>query len=358
MRKRRQRTDAIRILAAGLVLASFSLLPPHALADDSAKIDGVYRGAIGRQQVVLEMRETVGTGQGTNYADPEDRRTYPIQGMYFYRRHGVSIDLAGMPLEDGSIRLREYRKRGSLPYEFTAEWRLSISGEKATGVFCKCDLSGRAKPVGAVLKITLRRLSRKTPPDPWEQYKPHSGNTYYDLLLDFPLEIGPEVEADKTIAYRMRTDPRFQVSRPQVTRFPDAKIMARINSGLNSEFTDARLWAAFSISAGRIGGLEDGFYDESVTVNIFPPDIFSLLVEFSWYSGGAHPHESAKTLNYDLHTGSRFTLDNAFQSASGSHKEADVAAALARLYWRHYAKPPAVVAPEDCSQVLKRIMSS
>src|SRR5579871_1956852 len=104
MRKRRQRTDAIRILAAGLVLASFSLLPPHALADDSAKIDGVYRGAIGRQQVVLEMRETVGIGQGTNYADPEDRRTCPIQGMYFYRRHGISIDLVGLFLEDGSIR--------------------------------------------------------------------------------------------------------------------------------------------------------------------------------------------------------------------------------------------------------------
>lgn len=338
-----------------LVLLSLLLSAPLIADDQHGSIDGIYRGTIGHHTIVLEISRRSVAEQGTNYDEPEDRNTYPVTGSYFYRRHGVSIDLAGMPLADGSLRLREYRKRGALPYEFPAEWRLRFDDDTATGHFCKCDLSASARPGVPLLKIALRRVSRKTPsPEEWEHYKPHSGNAYYDLLLDFPLEIGRENGVTAAIAYRMRTDPRLNVSRPELTRFPDARVMARINAGLDAEFVESRVWASRCISAGRIGGVEGGSYDEIISVNVVQPVVLSLLVTSSWYTGGAHPNEDAYTLNYDLHTGKRFTLEKSFRAPGGGTAEADIAAVLARLYRRHYVKPLRIVAGEDCDIVLNQ----
>lgn len=341
--------------AAGLALLTALRSAPLLADDRPGAIDGIYEGIIGHQQVVVEISQPFAGERGTNYDDPHDSRTYPVRGSYFYRLYGVSIQLAGMTLEDGSLRLREYRKLGSLPYEFPSEWRLRFDDDKATGHFSKCDLSAACKPAGTLLKIALRRVSRKlSPPEEWEDYKPHTGNTYYDLLLDFPLEIGPENEVTAAIAYRMRADTRFQVSRPQLTRFPDARIMARINSDLDRDFTDTRLSAAADLTGGLLGGMEGGSYDEIVSVNVAPPIVLTLLITFSWYSGGAHPNEGAYTVNYDLHTGKRFTLENSFRASGGSTDEEDIATVLARLYRRHYVKPPPTAAPEDCDIVFER----
>lgn len=322
--------------------------------NSSGSIDGIYQGTIGRRQIVVGLSRVFNGDQGTNYNDPEDQKTYPIEGSYFYRSYGVSIDLAGMPLPDGGLRLTEYRQAG-LAFEFTAEWRLTITGDQASGEFCKCDLTGSAKPAGPVLKVALRRKSQRlTPPESWQGYKPHSGNTYYDLLLDFPLKTGPKINVNETISYRMKTDPRFNVSLPELTRFPDRRIMTRINADLGSEFNENRLWAAAILSGGQFGSEKGGFYDTTVTVNVLPPDVFAVLVQSSWYSGGAHPNDGDYTLHYDLRAGKRFTLENSFHTPEGSTTEADVAGLLANLYQKHYPEPPDTVGGEDCRTILRR----
>ena len=351
---RTYRRACLRSMASAIV-ATLWLCRPLMAAAPPGSIDGIYRGTIGHHAIVLEISRSYPSEQGTNYDDPEDSRTYPITGHYFYRRHGISIDLAGMPMANGSLRIREYRHIDPLPYEFMADWRLRFNHGKATGIFCKCDLSGLGQPAGTLLKISLTRVSpRLTPPESWEIYKPHAGIAYYDLLLDFPLLIGPEKEVSEAIAYRMRTDPRFNVSRPELTRFPDARVMARINSDLDKDFTDTRLSAAADLAGGQYGSVKGGFYDETVNTNAVPPDVLAVLIESSWYSGGAHPNEGSYTLNYDLHTGKRFTLENSFRAPGGSTDEEDIATALARLYRRHYVKPPPTAAPEDCDIVFER----
>lgn len=323
------------------------------IADDLPRsIDGVYRGTVGRQQIVLEISQESNMEHGNNYDDPEDWQTYPIKGSYFYRRHGLLINLAGMPLEDGSLRLREYHQRGFEPYEFPAEWRIRFNQDRATGVFCKCDVTRPLNHAERILRITLERMSRHVPtPKEWEDYKPHSGNIFYDLLLDFPLDLGPEIKVNEQIAYRMRTDPRFKVSRPQLTRFPDADVMARINFGLQNRLTSVRVEAARFIS------IDGGWYVETVKINFSPPDVLSILVRSSWYSGGAHPNPADYTLNYDLHTGRPFGLKNAFRTDAGETDQTSVAALLAKLYKKHYVEPPPFSAPEACSIILRRNMS-
>src|SRR5260370_14195462 len=112
---------------------------------------------------------------------------------------------------------------------------------KATGTFCKCDLSQPSASAGPRQKISLTRVSQKLTPDSsWQNYKANSGNSYYDLLLDFPLQQGPEIQASPQIAYSMRTDPRFTVSLPRLTRFPTPAVMARINPDLDAALTDNR----------------------------------------------------------------------------------------------------------------------
>ena len=324
-------------------------------AETPSSVEGIYSGTIGREAVVLELEGVAKSEHGENYGDPSDHRTYPINGFYFYRRHGVSIELVGTPMSDGSLRLREYRQ--VVEYEFTAEWRITIRDDTAEGTFCKCDLSKTSDSGKPRLPIRLKRLSHALPEDTWEEYKPHAGDIYYDLLLDFPLDQGPEIEVNREIAYRMWTDTRFGVGRPKLTRFPDARVMARINIDLFAEFTQSRLWTAGCLSAGQHTGAFGGSYDETASVVAFPPDILSVVVERSWYCGAVHGDASAYGLNYNLHTGRRFSLDHSFQTATGSTGERELATLFAKLYKRHYVKPTGPVAPQDCDVILRRITS-
>lgn len=329
------------------------LLSAPLMADDQPRpIDGIYRGTIGRQQVVVEMGLVLPRSTDPNDGTSGDRRTYPIEGRYFYRRHGVDIHLVGMPLEDGAFRLREYKRLGDPWDEFGAEWRLAISGGQATGIFCKCDLSRVPTRSVPVLKIHLKRVSRHF-------HKEFDPDPVFDRLrLDFPIKNGPDIRVTQQIAYRMRTDPRFTAAWPQLTQFPDMPVMVKINAEMAAELHWDRLRAATNLSEAQFETSNGGFYDERTTVNFFLPQVLSLRVYRSWYWGGAHPNYSRDSLNYDLRTGKRFSLKNAFRTATGSTEDADVAALLARLYRRHYVKPPSIAAAEDCNVVLRRIIAN
>lgn len=352
-RSRRPCSLAAAGFFAGIVALALPLRAEINAGADVGSVDGIYRGTIGNQEIVVELRGPLGGKHGENYANALDNQTYPVEGSYFYRRHGVSIELVGTPLGQGILRLREYRHI-VVEDEFTAEWRLTMQEGKATGIFCKCELSQPSVSAGPRLKISLTRISQKlTPPSGWEKYKPHSGNTYYDLLLDFPLQEGPEIQVSPEIVYKMRTDPRYRASMPRLMRFPNAGVMGKINRDLDADLTHNRLWAAAVLSGGEFGGRFGGIYDEKTTVIFFLADVLSVLVETEWYSGGAHPNEGGYSNNYDLHTGKRFAIEEAFRISPGD--DAESAAVLARLYLRHYVKQPDEEV--DCEEIVREHLS-
>ena len=336
---------------AGFLVATTVLVYPLSANDSGSPINGIYRGTIGRQPIVLEIGVDLPREDNKNNSDSQDRKTYPIEGRYFYRRHGVDIHLVGMWLGDDTLRLREYRRAPD--DEFGAEWRLRIRGDSAVGTFCECDLSGASSRVGPLLKISLKRLSREF----YSESEPKDQDPYYDLVLDFPLKDGPVIEVNPGIAYTMQSDPRFGVSRPRLTRFPEAGVMARINRDLAAELRWDRWQAHGNLSEALLEASLGGFYDESTSVSFFPPDILSVRVDRSWYWGGAHPNSATYVRNYDLHTGRKFDLNHAFQTAEGGTAEGDLAGLIAKLYRRHYVKPVGPVAAEDCDDVLHRITS-
>src|SRR5206468_4502253 len=109
----------LRFALAGL----FALTALSALADEALP-QGVYRGTLGRQDVVLEIAP-VKSETGEVY-----------DGRYFYRRYGITIPLKITRQADGSLRLQELR----LQKPSGAEWRLVVAGDSAKGEFCRCDV--------------------------------------------------------------------------------------------------------------------------------------------------------------------------------------------------------------------------
>lgn len=169
------------------------------------------------------------------------------------------------------------------------------------------------------------------------------------------------------IAYKMQIDPRFHVSQPQLTHYPDHGVMTRMNRDLQSEFTYRQLWTAACLSVGELHGTFGGSYAEIATVVGFLPDIFSVVVKRSWYCGAAHGNGGVYALNYNLHTGKRLILDTAFQTAGGSSAEPELAALFLKLYEQHYSKPPdaysgsyigpsGVAVPMDCKEIIQQNM--
>jgi hypothetical protein len=201
-----------RVNVPTVLAVLLTLLPSLAFADG---IDGVYRGTLGTQEIVLLISAQEITFRDSTGAE----ESYAVQGRYFYHRYGQEITLAGSRLEDGSIRIEEFPNG----HASGAEWRLTISGDKATGVFCKCDVRQPASPSAKPLNISLKRIASSD-----------AQQAYNDLLLtSIPLKTGTEVQVNDQVAYVMQTDPRSKASMVHLTRFPHAAVMAHVNKDLS-----------------------------------------------------------------------------------------------------------------------------
>lgn len=267
---------------------------------------GIYKGTLGTQAIVLEVgASAVHTDDDRNIEEDEQ---YPVEGRYFYRRHGVAILLEGRPLADGGLRLKEYVEQKASG----AEWKLTFSGNEAKGFFCKCDAS-QAVPAGmAPLEISLTRVSEGFDPGftrPEGAQEPPD-KAYYDLLLEFPVRTGPEIQVSGGIAYVMQSDPRFKFTMPRLTRFPGKAVMDQINSYLAFQFDNGRLECAAARQGGRFSG---GDRDAHATVELLNRDIFSLTVAGSvWQAGAPHPDGFFQVLTYDMRTGGDFDFNTFF----------------------------------------------
>jgi len=174
---------------AACALAGSAALAQQRGADP---IDGIYRGTLGKEEIVLEVGSTESRAAGLS-------SSY-FTARYFYWRYGVSIFLYGHLMNDGRILLREYRGADLTDNQL----RLRFHGDKATGIFCRCKDETR-EPAKGELKITLARVSRGFDPE-WKSSENAPDQAYYDLLLDFPLRTGPEVHLSKGMAYEVQSE--------------------------------------------------------------------------------------------------------------------------------------------------------
>lgn len=304
--------------------ALLSLSPIPALAD-APGLEGVYRGTLGTQEIVLEIGSVEGSG-GETY-----------DGRYFYRRHGVAIPLAIERQGDGSLYLKEIRDREPTG----AEWRLSIAGDKATGEFCKCDVSeptASAKPRAAISLTALGAAGSGA-----------QDELYRRELLDFPLTPGAEIRVDEHIAYVMERDPRFGAALPRLTRFPDAAAMAKVNDDLRRALSDLRLEAAECLFGAQTASPGAAYWQQSYRVALLDRDVLSIGGWVGHECGdSAYPNDTIGSLIYNLRTGERFDFErNAaefFRSPSPDYdaRMGESLPTLVALYEKHRGKPTGI----------------
>lgn len=315
-------------LAAALALAAVPALA------DAPGVEGVYRGTLGAQEIVLEIGPVEGAG-GETY-----------DGRYFYRRHGVAIPLTIGRQSDGSLYLQE------MPHgePSGAEWRLTIAGDKAIGEFCKCDLSAPATPAKPRAAIGLTALPATA--------GVAQGGLYRRELLDFPLTAGPEIRVDDQIAYVMERDRRFDAVLPRLTRFPDAAVMAKVNAGLTQALGDLQLDAAECLFRAQTGNPGNGYWQQSYRVALLERDVLSIGGSVDhWCGDSAYPNDTVGSVIYDLRSGERFDFERKaaefFKSPSPPYdrRMGESLPALLELYQKHRGKPTGICADSNASDI-------
>jgi hypothetical protein len=274
-------------------------------AVEQARVDesmnGVYAGTIGGRQVVLELGKYEKESRQRNGVVPKVYLSYsPVAGRFFYRQDAFPFELRGDVQKDGSILLAD---QDSAPYP-AARLRFTIAGGKATGEFCKCDLSRPEQKGEQRLPVALTRVSTGFNPD--MEWEPESTNqpdqVFYDAVLDFPLRAGPEIHLNQQISYVVQTDRRFFMSMPLFTGFSNREVTQRINQNLREEFNKNRL-IAFQCSWDH-NGSRMGHISGKPKIRIARG---FLVLEFDGMDcGGPHVTEYTNDcLAYDLKTGEK-----------------------------------------------------
>jgi tetratricopeptide (TPR) repeat protein len=305
-------------LNAPWLLAVVAILPvgAHARPYKSKAIKaitGVYRGNIGGREIVLE----VGPG------DPEDedlvapeQADLPVLGRYFYRDEAAAFPLHGRFLKDGRLSLLAYTEQGPSG----AELRLTFQGGKGQGVFCNC-CGSPSPPDGQMLRVSLIRISRGFDRRSWigpEFGTPYLDKAYYDLLLDHPLKRAREVRVNHKISYVMLSDPRFKISLPHLTRFPDAKVMAKVNRKLAKALQDDRIRAANCLFIAELPMGYCTWNEEEGHIALMTRDLLSITREVSEISGlFEHSTVRINPLMYNLRTGDFFYWQDFLRMKAG-----------------------------------------
>lgn len=295
-------------------LCAFGLMAASAFGENTT-MDGIYRGTAGTEEIVLEMGWI-----GGRYTE-EGFRPSHIEGRYFYRLEGTPVPLDSETQPDGSILLKEYTTNDHEP---SAEWKLTVHGDTATGVLCHCHLSPAAatgtKGGGEVpsILVSLTRVSKAFYPPmdvPGYSYGPPPDQLYYDLLLDSPLLNGDEVRVSDSIAYILQTDPRYKVAMPHIVRFPDKMVMEKVNHTLSQALDGHRLAAAdCSYNSRRQPPRSPAEWEDTVRVTLFTSQVLSVIHSIHSNCGRGdgsliHWHDS---LIFDLRIGKQFDFKDFF----------------------------------------------
>jgi len=127
-----------------------------------ADLDGVYRGKLRRQEIVMLVgRAKPEQWSRCDFRDPSRKRgkRYPIVAAYSDRRVGSDVLLAGMPLSSHRIRLWEYRDSRRT----NDVWELSITHAGVVGVLRRVARHGSKLSIRST-SVSLTRTSHDFDP--------------------------------------------------------------------------------------------------------------------------------------------------------------------------------------------------
>ena len=142
---------------------------------------------------------------------------------------------------------------------------------------------------------------------------------------------------------------------PRLTKFPDAKIMAKVNALLATKEKEDR--GAYTDCLAQLKDMkmkpDKDSYNEDITVRYLSARLLSIEVVTSYYCAGAYPTNGAETpLSFDLSTGTAIDWTTQFKPGFLSvESKADVPppSMLTKIYRARYSKAPD---DADCRQAI------
>jgi hypothetical protein len=209
---------SVRALAVFVfVAAAFRLLGGDGFAATATGIPcGAYTGAIGPYPIVAEFCVDIVTSG-------ETARPRHASGRYYYRNHGVSIEMEGTPEAGGTILLQElvYSEKALRLMPSGDVWRVRVTGDRVAGTWCRrCDAAPTTKP----LAVRLDRIGDIGTASLYDD-----GDGYHAEMLSYPLSRSAERSAEPAIAYTVVSDDRFGATMIELTRFPNERARRMAN---------------------------------------------------------------------------------------------------------------------------------
>ncbi|WP_213876738.1 hypothetical protein [Pseudomonas sp. dw_358] len=271
------------------VLAVSAWLSTTCLAQEQPS---VYQGTLGPAKVVMELDMT----------DPAQ-----VSGRYFYEKYHRDLALVGA-LEGEQLELNE----GLENFDEAPRPVLSLHADGAQG------WTGQWRdPKGKTLAISLKPA----------QLTPEAADTepfWHDLRSSSPYEYLRlsaldlvDGKAEERQGYRLQwqEEPGSKITLFQLLDgYPRAQLTT-----LNREL-HGRLWSEVSafhacmLGASRMG---EGEFEQTVTPQLFTPDILSVNIFTSYNCGGAHPDFGDAPLNIDVRSGQPLSLEDVLWVGEG-----------------------------------------
>ena len=142
---------------------------------------------------------------------------------------------------------------------------------------------------------------------------------------------------------------------PRLTKFPDAKIMAKVNALLAGKEKEDR--QAYADCLAQLKDMkmkpDKDSYSEDITVRYLSARLFSVEVVTSYYCAGAYPTNGAETpVSYDMANGTAIDWSTEFKPgflAAVSIAEVLPPGVLTKLYRARYSKAKD---DADCRQAI------
>lgn len=110
---------------------------------------------------------------------------------------------------------------------------------------------------------------------------------------------------DSVITWQMASSSNSQYTYPQITNYPDTKIMTKVNAVISKALLDLECTEVYSGASTT--------WDIQTSVDYATYDIFSVNIHGSYNCGGPYPTNNlSQTLTFDMTNGERILFDTLF----------------------------------------------
>ncbi|MCD7097408.1 hypothetical protein [Stenotrophomonas sp. MMGLT7] len=272
----------------------------------------VFSGTLGRSAIVVELPDGHDAGE---------------QARYFYRRHGLDIDLEAGQAPAGTLVFGEIADWRS-DADSRPRWELRPrAGGGYQGWWQGAD--GRRLPI-VLAPVAPSQLP--APADPALEALRLEQPYVFLRLSTLPLRKGRlEVRG----GYRLQwwDEPRTGVSLFQVESGYAPALQLRINQALRRHQWD-EVESGMECLSGN--GASGGEWDSTTTLHRIDAKVISASLFASYYCGGAHPDFGDSPVNLDARSGGELSLEDVLWLGQGTPPRRESASEAERDAWMDY----------------------